>query len=280
MKRWEDLGNNRWKLTLTDDEAPGTVISVFRGTREEINEKLADSQISASRRIAQLRPHNGNGKANGGAPAAASSPPLTAAERMQTVADLANPATVDKAITRIVEREVGPLAELRQDRDEDRADRQTRAATEAARKFADTTPEWYPSEYNKTTLVRYMQTQGLDPLQEASYIQAFEDLSAAELLQLKPSAAQPSTDETTTEGRNAPTPMQPPTPTRFSTSIRQSDISGSPPRPTTRLKYTREQLANMNAAAYRRLLESDPELIRCVDYYAQQDARKRKAVAS
>ena len=271
MKHITDLGDNRWKLTITDDANAGKVLSVFRGTKDEIIAKLADSQMNASRRISELR---GNG--NGHAAAATAPQPMTAAERMQTVADLANPATVEKGVTRVLESVIGPVQELRQDREEDRAARLERAAVEAARKFADSTPEWYPSEYNKERLVRYLQTQGMDPASEQSYIQAFEDLSAAELLQ-SPPQAQPATDETTTGERNVPPPTQPPTPTRFSTSIRQSDISGSPPRPTTRLKYTREQLAGMSAATYKRLLTSDPDLVRCVDYYAQQDAKKRKA---
>lgn len=267
MKRLDDLGNGRWKLTLTNDET-GAVLSVFRGTKDEIMDKMAESQMNAGRRISELR----NGK-----PAPAPRPALTDAQRMQTVADLANPATVEKGITRVIETLIAPVDELRQDREEDRAERQTRVAVEAAKRFADHTPEWYPSDYNKEKLVRYMQTQGLDPATEASYTQAFEELTAAELLQPKPSEAPTPTEETTTEERNVPPPTQPPTPTRFSTSIRQSDISGSPPRPSTRLKYSREQLAGMSAANYKRLLTTDPELSRCVDYYAQQDAKKRRA---
>jgi len=263
MKRWEDQGNGRWKLILTDNDT-GMIISTFRGTKDEIADKMADSQMHASRRINELRPVNGHGN---GRPA-----PLTDAQRMQTVADLANPSTVEKGITRVLESVVGPVADLRQDREESRAERETRAAVDAAKAFADHTPEWHPSDWNKERLVRYMQTQGLDPTREASYTQAFEDLSAAQLLQARPAEATTTTDEPADEGRNAPTPTPPPTPTRFSTSIRQSDISGSAPRPTTRLKYSREQLANMSAANYKRLLTTDPELSRCVDHYARQDA--------
>jgi hypothetical protein len=271
VKRWEDLGNGQHKLTLTDAE--GNLLSTFRGTKDEINEKLADSAIQAGQRIRELR----QGPNGARTPAAAAAPqPLSPAERMQTVAELNNPATVDKAVTRVIESVVGPVSELRKNNEAENQDREVRAAVDAAATFARATPEWYPSDYNKNKLVRYLQTQGLDHTNPAHYTQAFEELSAAELLQPRPTEAPPSTDETVPEGRNAPTPTQP-TPTRFSTSVRQSDISGTAPRPVIRLKFTREQIANMSAATYKRLMQNDPELARCVDYYANQDARKRRA---
>jgi hypothetical protein len=189
---------------------------------------------------------------------------------MAVVADMQNPATVDKAVTRVMESVIGPVADFQKDRQAERAERETRIAIQAAETFAQGTPEWYPSEHNKQTLVRYMQTQGLDPRNSESYRRAFEDLTAAELLQAKPEG-ETSTDEPADEGRNAPTPTPRKAPTRSSTSIRQSDISGTPPRPTgTRLKYSREQLAKLSASDYKRLMQSDrQELERCEAYYAK-----------
>src|SRR5215469_13439450 len=120
-KAWSDLGNGQQKLVLTN--ASGAVLSTYYGTRDEILEKLADSQVNAGARIQDLK--NGNGHTN-------PPKPMTAGERMQTVSDLANPATVDQGILRVMESVVGPVAELRQDREADRMDRAERAAIAAA----------------------------------------------------------------------------------------------------------------------------------------------------
>lgn len=267
MKRWEDRGDGQWKLTVTSDSNPSAPPSVFYGTREMILDKLADSQANANGLISQLKAT--------APPAPSSQPkPLSPEERFQTVTELGNPATVDRAVTRVIESVVGPVSELRQDRSDSAAERQTRAAVEAAEAFARRTPDWHPSEFNKRSLVGFLQTQGLDPTKTENYTLAFENLSAAQLLQ--PLPAEPtSTDEEAEQGRNAPTPTQRPIQTRFSTSIRSSDISGTAPRPTVRLKYTREQIANMSARTYKERM-SEPEFVRCTEYYAQQDARKRR----
>lgn len=270
MKRWEDKGNGQWKLTVSSDDVPDAPPSVFYGTRDEIADKLADSQAHANGRIETLRR-----KGEPSQPAAAPRP-LTPEERLLTVTELNNPSTVDKAVTRVMESVIGPVAEIRQDRADNAADRQTEAAVQAANAFARRTPDWYPSDFNKQSLVRFLQARGLDPTKTENYTLAFEELSAAQLLQPVPAELPPEHDETEAEGRNAPTPTQRPAQTRFSTSIRASDISGTAPRPTVRLKYTREQIANMSAGTYKRLMQSDAEFVRCSEYYAQQDARKRK----
>lgn len=262
-KRWEDLGNNRWKLTITSDD-PGENVppSVFRGTKDEIADLLAESQGHANRRIAELRRS---------APAAPAPPKeLSAAERLQTVAELNNPATVDKAITRVMS-----VEEDRQRIQREEAERFDQRAVQAATSFAEETPEWYPSEHNKNTLVRFMQAQGMNPTVRAHYTQAFEELDAAKLLQPKPPGQPELEPEDEDEQRNAPAPQLPKAPTRISTGVTQRDISGLPPRPTTRLKYSREQLADMSRETYKRLMLSDGrELQRCEDYYAKHPAAK------
>lgn len=274
MKNWQDLGNGQWKLTITVDGDPMVPPSVFRGTRDEISDKLADSQANANRRIADLRrTTNGNGTPT--PPASPSGPrPLSATERLETVADLQNPATVEKAVTRVMESVVGPVADFQRDRE----DRNTRTAVQAAEMFAERTPEWYPSEHNKQTLVAYMKTQGLNPMDTMQYTQAFEALTAAQLLQERPEADDTNDEPEANEGRNAPNAnAKPRTPTRYSTSIRSSDISGRPPVPSGKphLKYTREQLRNLSAEQYKRLLQTDrAELERCEAYYAKTPERR------
>lgn len=267
MKKWEDKGSGQWKLTIASDQNPSAPPSVFYGTRDEITEKLADSQANANGRLDEFRRLTSQ--------AAPTAKPLSPEERLQTVTELNNPATVDRAVTRVIESVVGPVNELRQDRADASAERQTRAAITAAEAFANRTPDWYPSDRNKNKLVRFLQTQGLDPTKTENYTLAFEELSTAQLLEPIPTELNNDNDETEAEGRNAPTPTQRPTPSRFSTSIRSADISGSAPRPTVRLKYTREQIANMSASTYKRLMQSDQELSRCVEHYAQQDRRRR-----
>jgi hypothetical protein len=287
-KQWEELapknGIPQWKLTVTsdDDQIP---ISVFRGTKDQIADALADSQASANRRIADLKRTNG-GNGTGGTPPAPrpNAPrPMTAADRMTVVAEMNDPATVDKAVTRIIESQVGPIDNLRQATENapaDREERETRAAIAAATQFAQETPEWFPSEHNKNTLVGFMKSQGLSPRNRAHYTHAFEELTAAQLLQQKPSEDEPPAQSSDPQPeRNAPAPVLPKTPTRISTGVRPSEMSGQPPARTARtMKYSREQIAKMSAATMKRLMTTDPEFNRCSEFYAQQDKQpKRRA---
>jgi len=270
-KSWESIGEDRWKLTVSPDR--GGAASVFYGTKDEILEKLVDSQANASGRIAELR--NSNGTSHAPLPAPTQPRPLTASERMETVADLNNPATVDRGVTRVVESVIGPIDQLRADREAERAERIERAAREAAESFMDMTPEWLSSDHNNSTLVNYMRNMGMDPTNVESYQQAFRNLAEAKLLQPKP-AGGPVNDappEPELHERNAPT-LPPKAPARYSTGVRSSDISGTAPVPTVRLKYTREQIVNMSAATYKSLM-SDPDFQRAVEFYSQPAQRKR-----
>lgn len=270
-KRWEDQGNGRWKLTVTSDEpGDGTPMQVFYGSKEEIADKLADAQGNATRRIAELKKQGLGTRDAGTGPK-----PMNAAERMQAVADLNDPASVDKGVARVVESVIGPIETIRADRERERQERETQAAIAAAESFAGETPDWYPSEYNKTKLVGFMRTQGLNPASRAHYTQAFEELSAAGLLQKAPRNQDDNPEETEPAAeRIAPATPAPKPPTRISTGIRSQDVSGSAPRPGLKPKYTREQIANMSAATYKRLMTTDPELARSEEFYARQPRRK------
>lgn len=279
MRDWKDLGGGQFKLTITVDGDPTAPPSVFRGTREEILDKLADSQESANRRLHDLRRNGGNGAPQPAAPASSAPRPLSPAERLETVSDLQNPATVDKAVTRILESVVGPVAELQKDRAANREANTVRTAVQAAESFFERTPEWYPSEHNKKALTNYMKGQGLDPTDTQNYTKAFDELSAAELLQARPAEDDTPTQPDADEGRNAPAAnAQHRAPTRYSTSVRSSDISGRPPVPGGKphLKYTREQLENLSASDYKQLMISDRvEMERCEAYYAKNPKRAR-----
>jgi len=284
-KVWEEIapknGVPQWKLTVTsDDPEDGVPISVFRGTKDQIAEALADSQENANRHIAELRRSNGR-NGNQPAPPKPNQPkPLSPADRMQTVAEMNDPATVDKAVTRIIESAIGPIENLRQVTENapaDREERHNRAAVEAATQFAEETPEWFPSDHNKNTLVRFMRAQGMSPTNRAHYTQAFNELTAAKLLQAKPEEDDETQPKDPQPEPNAPAPALPKAPTRFSSSVRPSEMSGQPPvRTAPRLKYSREQIANMSAATMKRLI-NDPEFIKASEFYAQQDKPRRRA---
>jgi hypothetical protein len=265
-REWQDLGGGRKKLTITDDKGRVPPVYVY-GTEQEILDKLADSKINGDVAIAAAKN---------------AAPALTPGDRMQLVADLRDPAKVDTAITKVVEAAVGPLEDIRQDRREDRQERQIRLATEAATAFADSTTDWYNSEHNKRTLVNYMRRMGLDNTKVESYRNAFDELNNAKLLQARPAEGDGGEGETATESqatpneRTAPAPTaQPRTPTRYSTGVRPSDVSGSQPRPTNRLKYTREQIDRMSAATMKSLM-NDPDFIKASEFYAAEDRKLQR----
>jgi hypothetical protein len=97
---------------------------------------------------------------------------------------------------------------------------------------------------------------------------------------MKPREAAPEEVESEEEDereRNAPVPVPVPrTPARVSTGVMSRDISGLPPRPTTRLKYSREQIAELGGEETKRLMFSDPEFSKCIEWYAQQDRQKQR----
>ena len=281
MKQWQELGQGRWKLTITSDDDSEAIPSVYRGTKDEIAELLADSQGHANRRIAELkRGGDGNGsKSIHFGPVSGDPKPLTPNERMQTVADLQNPATVDKAFDRMFEAATGETPEQRRERDQREAgERLEREGVDTALRFGREYPEYWQTQHNANTMVGYMRTHGMDLTNIDHYVTAFEALSAAKLLQMKTAEVEvpnESEEEETVE-RNAPTPTPVPrTPARISTGVRASDISGTPPRPTTRLKYSREQLENMSRQDYKQLMLTDRvELERCEKFYAEHPAKR------
>lgn len=277
-KNWESIGEDKWKLTVSPDG--GGPLSVFYGTRDEITEKLADAQANANgvlHRVIPRTPHGDGVNGNGNNVPPSDLKPMTANDRMQAVADLSNPATVDKAVTRVMESVIGPVDQFQRDREAERVERIERAAVAAVEEFCSLTPAYLPSDYNNNTLVGYMSRLGLDPTSVASYQRAWNELSGAKLLQPKSEQA-PDDDEPTLDLHrpNAENPPRP-APTRYSTGVRSSDISGSPPVPTRRLKFSREQIANMSAAEYKRNM-SDPEFTRAVEFYSKPQ-RPRPAVA-
>lgn len=273
-KIWETLPDGTLKLTVSPDE--GGPASVFYGqSRDEILDKVIDSQANANRRIDQLRVSGGKPNGHAAPPPPTVQPkPMTANERMQAVADLSNPATVDQGVTRIMESVIGPVDEFNRDRDAQRQQRLEQAAVTAAEEFTALTPGFFLSDFNCATLVNYIRNMGYPPDQVSSYQRGFNELSAAQLLQTK--SAQPHSSDVPPDEpqeRNAPTLTVPRAPARYSTGVRQSDISGTAPVPVKRLKWTREQIASMGPGEMRRLI-NDPEFNLAVEYYSRTPKKK------
>jgi hypothetical protein len=269
-KHWEEIGDNKFKLTLSPDE--GGPASVYYGSREEIQDKVFDSQVNAIRRIEQLRTTstpNGNGHET--AQPYTQPKTLSPDERMQAVADLSNPATVDRGVTRVMESVIGPLADFN-------ADRTERAAVAAAEAFAAELPDYFPSDENSQMVVRFLQQHPqYDPTNISSYKLAFFELSKAKQLKTITNKGDNDTEPSAElQERNAPNLPPPMAPARYSTGIRSSDVSGSQPIPSKRLKWTRESIQNMSAATYRRNM-SDPEFQRAVEFFAKPQRRVQQS---
>lgn len=262
---WEfDKNSGKHKLTIT---VAGHEPQIFTGmTKAEIADQLADAQTNATTAIDQLKA--------GRQPARRGTKPLEPGERMQLVSDLGNPAKVDTAVERIVEAVVGPVADLREAGAQGGNQKVAAAAEKAAAEFADGTPDWWPSAHNKKTLAGYMRAQGMDPRVIENYRKAFAALTESELLQKKP--AEQETPPAAGTEPIAPKQTAPP-PTRQVTGVRSTDTSGTPTPQGRRLKYTQEDIAKMSAATYKQLMQSDPELTKCVDYYESQRRQRRTA---
>lgn len=280
MKTWQDLGNDMHKLTITSDK-PGVPQSVYKGTLQEIANMLAESQTHANERITELRSVTPNGHVSQPSAAART---LTPEERLKTVTELDNPATVDTAITRVVESQIGPLSEFRERQNRQDATDLERRVAEVAAQWASDEPEWYGSLHNQNAMVKYIELNcgeaGLAI--RGNYDRAFAELSALGLLQTRPASEgePPLESEESDLNRNgsAPKAVVPKTPpARISTGVTSRDISGVPPRPGTRLKYSREQLAAMGAAEYKSLMMSDgAELLKCEKYYAEHPVQVQR----
>lgn len=263
---WEVIGegaDRMHKLTIT---TPGRAPQVFKGkTKADIAEQLANAQEEATVAIDTL-------KQTGRTPPPKRDRrrPLSDGERMQVATDMTNPAKVDAAVTRVLEATVGPVAEVRAAVDDGRERSAAELAVAAATEFFQGTPDWYPSEHNKKTLVRYMQAQSMDNTKAASYTEAFEELKAAGLLQ-----SAPTNPQSEPAGTEPIAPPKPAPPARMSTGVRSSDVSGDRlPSSGFRPKYTREQLDKMSAKQYGELLKTDRKALEASEEFWNRQQRR------
>lgn len=253
-------GNYIAQIDLEDGSQPQT----FRGrSHKDVADKLLTAQVHASRTIADLK----KGIKPDPAPARRTldPKPLSAGERMQAVADLADPNKTDAAVTRIVESRLGPIEGIREVINKSAEAEDARLSAQAAGAFAAETPDWWPSPHNKATLWNHMESNGMAKTRRNFGI-AFDQLKSAGLVQMKPDDDNSSSEPDGGSARIAterPTTRQPRA--SFSTSIRSQDSSGEGGPRKTRPKFTRQDIEQMPAAEYKRRLETDPSFADAVN---------------
>lgn len=260
---WDNNGepiNGEYIARISSDD--GAAPQVFKGaTYREVADKLLNAQEHASRAIRELKAGRTPEPAK---PRRRAEPrPMTAGERMQVSVDITDPNKSAQAISRVVESVVGPVEVIREAVNKIDEEEEAREAGQAAELFAASTPEWYPSDYNKGVLVKYMQTQNLAPT-VTNFEIAFDNLRSAGLLQPRPQEEAPPEEEPRPNGHGKHPPQTVrPRGTLTATSIRASDTSGGP-RPS-RPRYTRAEIENMPARVYKEKLTSEPGFAALVD---------------
>lgn len=282
MKNWENINEGPGRrVKLTIDPGQGAPLQVYYGNnRQQITDQLVDAQEHATRRIAQLQREPGAATPPAPKPPRRRPAPLGDGERFQIATDMQMPATVDKAVTRLVESATGvTMDELRGVVDDHREEETATAAIAAATQFIQAEPNWYPSDHNKRTLTDYLETMGLDPTNVQSYQRAFRTLTQAKLLQVRTDEDDNPPEDQEPE-RIAPTRIAGslPRPRVTSTGIRSSDISGNAPRPSVRLKYTPEQISQIGPEKYKHLMLTDPDFVRAAEAYrpSPEEGRSRR----
>jgi hypothetical protein len=271
---WENDGqpvDGEYIATITFED--GSQPQRFKGqSYKQVADALLAAQENASRAIKNLRAGQQIEPAR---PRKNRQPkPMTPGERLGAVADLQDPNKADKAITRIVEATVGPVEAIREAIDKTEDEEAAAEAAAETKAFVDATPEWYPTDYNKQTLVNYMAANSIAPTRKNFSI-CFSKLLDAGLLQRKPAETgvepepepgangKPNGSGLPHDGGLPPAPRTRPRGTLVTTGIRAEDTSGSPrpPRP----RYTKDDIEKMPNALYRQKLDSEPGFSALVD---------------
>jgi hypothetical protein len=271
-EKWEYIGEEgKGKHKLTIDPGDGAPVQVYYGkTREEITQNLIQAQASATRQIDKLQKAMPKPPAPANVPMRRVPKPLNDNERFQVANDMTDPAKVDKAVQRVVESVTGiTVDEIRENSRQQEEERAVERATKAAIEWAESEPDWFNSEHNKQTLVRYMMSMGMNPQKTEDYRRAYRELVAAGLLQAAPEGIDDNEPEPPPrQERITPVPNGVNgKPRTTATGFRSSDISGAPPRSSARVKYTPEQIARMGKEEYKRLWQTDPQFAKDAENY-------------
>jgi hypothetical protein len=167
--------------------------------------------------------------------------PLTAEERIQLVADIADPEKFDAASKRLVRATIGDPEALRTRlaRVEQRLDRST--VQDEAIAFKNGNPDYYACPENLQTLAAWMYKNNLDPIKE-NFQLAYDSLR--DYMTSKPAVA-PAVVAAVPE----PAPVTPVAPRPVSSGLTRSNGSDSGPAPKT--GYSPAEIDKMSSEEYR-----------------------------
>ena len=254
------------RFCLIIDSEDGTQpLRIWGITKDEILDKAAKTLEHGQRTITQLRTraippaHNPATAPQQVQPATT----LTAGEQLQLTTDLNNPAKAPAAVTKLVQHHTGlNLEEM--------------ARQETIRRIAGIQKEWqeahpefpdHPANCKMMTDTAALRV-GYENITAAVMESVYNELSAAGMLV-------PADEEPITDPQPPPTVQPPETAdtrtvrTRGAASHRRRDTLPALPASATTFKYTREQIAAMSSAEYRRNLETDPAFAAAVAAYSQ-----------
>lgn len=249
-------------------------VSGFKGkTVDEILEKIADSQVFANLRIAELQKPDKSGRE----PLRQEPKKLTPEDRLRLSADITDPERVVEAVEEIVTAQMGitpervgnKLAQMSQQEID-------RYYAEESGAFRYSTPDFYPVPQNRDALFGYMKEQGWDLTrnnlglayrilnEQGSLVQWPSDEEREKERNFIASQMNPPRASNGNGGTNGAAAQPAPPPTRarnvsISTGLRNSDASETRPRPPKLApKYTRADIERMGRAEYNDKLQNEP----------------------
>jgi hypothetical protein len=276
-KEWNKEPDENGDITLIIRNDAGAAVSTWKGkTMEEIADKVAESNMQATKEIARLR------KPDAGRPSKTTEPrKLTADDNFRLASEITDPNKVVSAVTEIITATTGVSPE---EQARERKEREERELTEyyvaEAKAFAFSNFDYYPVQQNSNALAEELKANGW-PWTRNNLQLAFETLVERGDVVLWPSEdekqkyimqvqqQQRPQQRATPNGSDAqPTTPEPNPPTTrprsISTVIRSSDASASAPPPPKKAQLTRADIERMPRAEYMEKLH-DPAFRKAVD---------------
>jgi hypothetical protein len=264
---------------LTIKNAQGARVSTFKGKSiDEVADKLADSQINATKEIIRLRKPDSAKQ-----PLSVRQQEITAGDRLRYTEDIRDPDKVVEVIEEVFTRRTG----MSPNKVGAEFARMSKAEQDAyyqreAEAFTEVHPDYYPVPQNMNRLFEELSANGWD-LTRNNLALAYETLSDREDLIPWPDDSQEQIQPEPIPGLRTPKPVYfdgpapasgqttasiapSPRPRSVSTGLRRSDASADQPPPTPRKKqYTRADVENMSRAEYNEKLRNEPDFRRQVD---------------
>jgi hypothetical protein len=222
---------------------------VYAADEKEMNDKLLTMYGNTRNTVMQNRtPKTAPPPAD---PPPAATTTLTTDERMQTVADLNDPARAGEALTKLVRADTG--VDLKKMGEEERARERIRILAAGVQKFIDTNPDYVGTVANQQLMRdRTFNRVGPNPTAE-DWQRSYDELREMNVLE---SGQDPEIPPATPPGEpSAPPPIAP----RGSTGVRPSQLQRVPPQVQAGPKMTRTQALDLAGTdEYERRLRQEP----------------------